>query len=647
MRRTTITTQRWFLVMIGTIIFAIALWQRLPAITFGLPYIPYPDESFVIDLVFRGFREHNLLFTNFLRPHLSYNLYAIAVALDAWWHGYAVQSLPVDTDRISAVITPFIAARSVSALIGAGCSLALYGWVLQVLSFPYAVIAGVTLAFVTYHIEFSGLLAPDIMACLGVTVFFMGASLYEKNPTRKLAMCIALCAGITAGTKYNFIALVFPLAWMLWHHPYAPLDWRVVGRITLCTITGFVLTTPSIVINGLGFFEGFIRILSYYQNENAVAGNYTTRFPFGLYGDWFSRLLISRYIAITAAIGCIILIRRLPRHIEAALLFTAIQFCFFFAQGVHYPRNFLFYQPIVIIIALYSINQFITHIPRLRPSQQQLLGLCVCLGLITPTIIAGSNSRTYYTRTYTPLQINALVAQSPKNAPTIGNIEPTILADKPWVTPANLIMNQDTAYWQSSGVQTLIVNRKIWPNTIIKNTTAHTRINGDNDGGSGWAYDIYTNDIKTTLHTVGAHVQGGDGVDIWGVRLGRGALRAQFSPLQPTQYLTATGDALLVNAYFRVQTPPTQTSALLFVHLFDAYGTKISERNTPPLDYYPMNQWQADEFIVARADVPTPPLAPGNYRLVLGFYIVEADQRIDLTGSNNGTYTIPITIVAP
>ena len=115
----------------------------------------------------------------------------------------------------------------------------------------------------------------------------------------------------------------------------------------------------------------------------------------------------------------------------------------------------------------------------------------------------------------------------------------------------------------------------------------------------------------------------------------------------PTQYLTTTGDALLINAYFHVHTPPTQTSALLFVQLFDANGTKISERNTPPLDYYPMNQWLAGEFIIARADIPTPPLAPGHYQLVLGFYIVEADKRIELTGSNNGTYTIPITIIAP
>ena len=645
--RRSIVLAWWVNCIIGIFIFVIAFWQRLPAITFGLPYIPYPDESFVIDLVFRGFREHNLLFTNFLRPHLSYNLYAIAIALDAWWHGYDVHQLPIDTDRISSVITPFIATRSVSAIIGACCCVALYVWGRQILTLPYAVIAGITLAFVTYHMEFSGLLAPDIMACLGVTLFFMGASIYEKNPTQRMAMLIALCAGITAGAKYNFIALVIPLAWMLWHHPYAPLDWRVASRTILCVITGFVLTTPSLVINGFSFFEGFIRILSYYQNDSAVAGNYTTRFPFALYGDWFSRVLISRYIAIVAVIGSIILIRRLPRHIEAALLFTAIQFCFFFVQGVHYPRNFLFYQPIVIVIALYSIAQLSTLIPHLCPSHKQIIGLCACLGLITPTFIAGSDLRTYYTRTYTPLQINALVAQSPKNAPTVGDIEPTILVDKPWVTPANLSMDQDTAFWQASGVQTLIVNRKMWPTTIIKNTTAHTHINGDNDGGSGWAYDIYTNDISTTLHTVGTRVQGSDGVDIWGLRLGRGALRTQFTPLSPTQHLSATGDALLINAYFHVRTPPTQTSALLFVQLFDANGTKISERNTPPLDYYPMNQWLAGEFIIARADIPTPPLAPGHYQLVLGFYIVEADKRIELTGSNNGTYTIPITIVAP
>jgi hypothetical protein len=645
--RRSIVSAWWVNSVIGIFIFAIALWQRIPAITFALPYIPYPDESFVIDLIFRGFREHNLLFTNFLRPHLSYNLYTIAIALDAWWHGYDLQILPVDTDRISSVITPFIAARSVSALIGACCCVALYVWGRQILSLPYAIIAGITLAFVTYHMEFSGLLAPDIMACLGVTLFFMGASIYEKTPTRHTAMLLALCAGITAGAKYNFIALAIPLAWMLWHRPYAPLDWRVASRMILCTIIGFVLTTPSLMINRFGFFEGFIRILSYYQNNSAVAGNYTARFPFALYGDWFNRVLISPYVAITAAIGSIILIRRLPRHIEAALLFTAIQFCFFFAQGVHYPRNFLFYQPIVIMIALYSIAQFITYIPRITIPHKKLLGIGISIVLITPTLIAGSDLRTYYTRTYTPLQINALVAQSQKNLPTIGAIEPTILADMPWVTPANLSMDQDIAYWQSSGVQTLIINRKSWPNTVVKNIRAQNHISGDREGGSGWAYDIYTNDVSATLRTIGRPIRGADGVDILGVRIGRGEIRNTFSPLDTQTQLTTRGSALLLNIYFHVQAPPTQTTALLFVQLFDANGTKISERNTPPLDYYPMNQWHADEFIVVRADIPTPPLAPGHYRIVLGFYIAEADKRIELTGSDNGTYTIPITIVAP
>jgi hypothetical protein len=434
---------------------------------------------------------------------------------------------------------------------------------------------------------------------------------------------------------------------MLWHRPYAPLDWRVASRMILCTMIGFVLTTPSLVVNGLSFFEGFIRILSYYQNDSAVAGNYTTRFPFALYGDWFSRVLISPYIAITAVIGSIVLIRRLPRHIEAALLFTAIQFCFFFAQGVHYPRNFLFYQPIVIVLAMYGIAQFIKYIPRITIPQKQLLGIGISLILITPTLIAGSDLRTYYTRTYTPLQINALVAQSSKNLPTIGAIEPTILAAMPWVIPANLSMDQDIAYWQSSGVQTLIINRKSWPNTVVKNIRAQNHISGDREGGSGWAYDIYTNDVSATLRTIGRPLRGADGVDIIGVRIDTGKMRNVFSPLDTQSQLTSRKSALLINLYFHVQRPPTQTSALLFVQLFDANGTKISERDTPPLAYYPMSQWQAGEIIIANADLPTDLLTPGQYQIVCGFYVAKTDQRIALAGSNNGTYTIPITIVAP
>jgi hypothetical protein len=217
----------------------------------------------------------------------------------------------------------------------------------------------------------------------------------------------------------------------------------------------------------------------------------------------------------------------------------------------------------------------------------------------------------------------------------------------PWIIPANLSMDQDIAYWQSSGVQTLIINRKSWPNTVVKNIRAQNHINGDREGGSGWAYDIYTNDVSATLRTIGRPIRGADGVDILGVRIGRGEMRNTFSPLDTHTQLTTRGSALLLNIYFHVKVPPTQTSALLFVQLFDANGTKISERNTPPLAYYPMNQWQAGEIIAANADLPTDALPPGKYQLVFGFYVAETDQRIALAGSDNDTYIIPITIVAP
>jgi hypothetical protein len=60
-----------------------------------------------------------------------------------------------------------------------------------------------------------------------------------------------------------------------------------------------------------------------------------------------------------------------------------------------------------------------------------------------------------------------------------------------------------------------------------------------------------------------------------------------------------------------------------------------------------MSQWQAGEIIIANADLPTDLLTPGQYQIVCGFYVAKTDQRIALAGSNNGTYTIPITIVAP
>jgi hypothetical protein len=102
-----------------------------------------------------------------------------------------------------------------------------------------------------------------------------------------------------------------------------------------------------------------------------------------------------------------------------------------------------------------------------------------------------------------------------------------------------------------------------------------------------------------------------------------------------------------LNLYVKVTTPVSEPNWWLFVHLFDANGTKITERANPPRPDYPIAEWKAGELVFVNADLPTPPLPAGEYTIVVGFFRPSDGARMIISGSDNGTWQLPITIKAP
>jgi len=166
-------------------------------------------------------------------------------------------------------------------------------------------------------------------------------------------------------------------------------------------------------------------------------------------------------------------------------------------------------------------------------------------------------------------------------------------------------------------------------------------------GGNGEAFDIFTQDPNHLLTTAGQPATTSDGVQILGVRLGRGEPRNRISPLGPNTQLPLRGDTLNVNLYLKVNTPVSEPNWWLFVHLFDANGTKINERANPPRSDYPIANWQAGELVVINTDLTTPTLSAGDYTIVLGFFRPSDGARMIISGSDNGTWQLPITIKTP
>lgn len=631
---------------ISVLLFGVAYWVRIPTVYFALPYVPHVDESYVMDLAYKGLREHIWFATSFWRPHLNLYTTMLAIMVDSKIHGFDWSILPVDTDRITSPITPFIAVRTFYIALGAATIVLVYHWAATMVPRWVAVLAGITAAFMTYHITFSGLVTPDVLTCLGCTAFLYVTTKYEQYPQRRYIDWLAFIAGVTTSAKYNFIALFVVLCFIIWRGTPLYRSWPILIRSGFITAVGFFLFTPSILIHFQTFVRDFIEELGAYHETTSVVNGYSGRFPFGLYLDFFTYTIFMPPImfAFTYSLSAI---RKHQLSLQAAVLVLFIQLSFFFSASYHWPRNFVFFIPAAVVIAFVGIYNTFHQLKVDTPRFTRWLTtseLALYLLLLVPVVASGYDSHLYFSRTYSLNVVDATMAQTVPPAIIVGDVEPTLIGDRPWVVAKRLHTNDDIALWQAGGIGQFVINTKWFPKPTPQFILHQQHIKGDRDGGSGFPYEIYQTDARRTLQAIGRPMRNEIGVNILGVRIGRGDLRSSMTPLSNNTHVAQSAAPLLVNVYLQVESPPTHPDALLFVHLFDANQQKITQRNTPPVDYYPMSQWRQGDFVIAMGDMPIESLPAGDYRLVIGFYDAAQDKRLSVIGSSDGTYTVPFTV---
>lgn len=632
-----------FFAVIAAILVGVGFGLRHATIRYALPYIPYPDETYIMDRILYGFRSGDRLLSDFLRPHLSYNLFSLAVGYDLRVHPVDLNLLPTSTYRITAITSAFIAARTLNVFIGASTAAVVFLWARMLLPLPLAIGAGLVMACLPFHIEFSGLLTPDVAAGLCTVVFFWCATIYYKKPRWYALFGMMLCTGLASGAKYNFVSLVLVSSWLVWQStPHTTQKWLLLVSSWIGTVTLFVISSPSIMFHFNEFVTGFFNINRYYFNASVNDPVRNQHFPFVLYIGWFAGVLLPVVVAVSWVWGMVCVVRSRHPILLASLVFVTVNVVFFFAQSAHALRNFIFIQPIAVVMSFYGIKKLADDYRWLaRMHASWIVGAVV----VALSMWSGMQASTFFARPYNQNEVDAYMRTVPPPTLSIGHVEPTLYNQQPWVIP---LTTEDVALahaWQEAGVQTLVINRDYWPDVVFAEADRVEQFPDNEHGGSGSAYDIYQNKAKANLRTIGQPLTGSDGVDILGVRLGRGMLRSQLTPLSAHAELPAAGDALQMNIYFAVTSPPRNTAPLLYVHIIDFHGVQIAARNTPPVDYYPMQSWQAGDLIVANADVPTGALVPGKYQMVIGLYDATSAQNIRFNESSDGAFHLDFTIL--
>ncbi len=107
--------------------------------------------------------------------------------------------------------------------------------------------------------------------------------------------------------------------------------------------------------------------------------------------------------------------------------------------------------------------------------------------------------------------------------------------------------------------------------------------------------------------------------------------------LPPTSF--KGGQALPFTLYWQAAAPLT-IDLTTFVHLLDSEGNVIAQLDWTPQDslgYLPTTVWQVGPTVVDHQNLPLPDtLAPGQYRLVVGWYYPVTGDRLPVTASDTG-----------
>ncbi len=614
---------------------------RWPAVWFGLPYTPHPDEPYVINMVLRMLASGSLFPDSFDRPHLS--VYPVWVAV---WLQTLRDPIPADlllrsTDRITQVVMPFVVGRMTSIVMALVAiplvayhvrqkNLGRWGW-----------FAAAWVSVLPFHIAQSAYIGPDgLVAVLTLATLILSWQ-YSKQPSALLWWAVAVTVGLAIGTKYNLAAIIIVPAATQWEL-LRTRQWRALitalAVLLAGTIVGFFVTTPGLLVNAQQFVADMNSQVSHYSRLDP--GN--AAWDWQLYVAFFGNEGWPFVATPLTLLGLALIVRRGTPLERAFVVFLLIELVFFLSRERHYMRNIMplvIYAPIAMAVAGAWLTQ---RYQSFKPFPAVLAAV-----LLIPIAIQSVQAHRIAERPYNRSAVDAVVSSTVRGAVSVCTLDVTNAALTPSCAAASN-KTDELSRWQQAGLQTLLVNRSQWPAyQVPAGLSLIQSFPNTTNGGNGEAFDFYTTDPHTALQVIGKPAQTSDGLRIEGVRIGLGATRERITPLYADARLQPRTDAqqVHVNAYLTVTAPVTEPGWWIFVHIVDAQGAIVAQRISLPRDDLPIAAWQTDDLVVLRADVPlSAPLPPGAYTLSFGFYRPSDGARMVIDGGIDGAWQVGIAV---
>lgn len=601
---------------------------RFWGLGFGLPYFEHPDEWAVADRALTMLRTGNYDPGAFIYPTLfTYMQVGVAAAhfLAGASSGLYVTVADIDPSRY------YVWARGCTALLGSGALVlvALLGRMLY--SRAAGLLAAGLLALLPVVVADAHYVTTDTPSMFFALLALLPiAALSRAHPDEPpfdwrglgRALLAGVCVGLAASTKYNVAVLLLALFVAIGYRAAAHVGASWLGALAAAGISvvgaalGFTLGTPLWLVRLPQLLNDVASIVAHYKytGHAGAESNNPAMFYWGALAEqgWL--------VALLGLAGIVLAFVRHRRGDVLLLAFLVPSFLQLTGVKVVFIRNTVPLMPLICLLAAEAalllwgwIAGPLTTTPRSRRFGAGRWLLPVLLALLVAQPLAtslrdGSLRAAPTTRLLATQWVEG-------NAPAGSRIW---LEDQTLILPGTLrvqggqpISTHPMDWYRDNGFRLLVVNHDARRTDRDRLAAYGTPVadfpnNGQRQGPHLSVYSTGVGDVSAEPRT---HA---------GASLGGGALL--LDGYNHPAIITA-GSTLPLALYWQVVRPVSQ-DFVVYVHLLDAAGNKVAQRDTPPLDgSRPTSQWKAGELIRDDQDLPLPPtIAPGTYRIVVGMY---------------------------
>ena len=657
--------QQTIIFLLLALILTLAAGLRMWGIGFGLPYFEHPDEWAVADEALRMLRTGNFSPFSYTYPTLYIYAQLVLAALHyAWGAARGSYANPAAIDP--AVF--YIWARMFTAVLGTGCvaltaliGRRLYGWSAGLVAATLLAVMPMASADAHYvtvdtPAAFMTLLAFWVMLrCLESETESLTVS--EQQDTQvaqtggqmpilpwaraKQLLLPGLLVGLAASTKYTcgilIIALMAVCCMLAWSNSASTVV-RLRMAVWLMAIAGFAallgftLGTPLWLLEPQRLLADLESIARHYRSGHPGAeSSQPALFYWGaLRGQaWLGAWLVLAGIALAA-------IRR--SRADILLLAVVVPFVLQLSSvRVVFVRNAIPLLPFVLLLAAAALlwafrklaasrqrDTIIASAGSTKITAQPIVLLLATLVLAFQPLQTALHDEWLRAQPTTRILATEWVEQHAPDGTRIW------LEDQTLILPARLRVqggppasSHSPEWYRSNGFRFVVTNASIAksdPAALAAFGEPATRFEsaGQRYGHSFLIFDLGPSDAANQPRSPS------------GASLGGGALI--LDGYQHPQQV-ARGKTLTLALFWQVNRalPANYT---VFVHLLDAQGNKLAQRDMPPLDgSRPSTSWQPGELIRDDQDLPIPAdIPPGRYRLVVGMYDAQTLLSINDSG---------------